>query len=143
MIKLMELIAGKFDLKETLKIVEGLFKYYKVNTKIKWANYTDKFAHYEVEKDIMYISKKLNKDPKEFLHTILHETKHAIDAKKLGKKKYVDAYELEQNMIAQGHKKGKHDPYSDNKFEEAAESFAKKEKKRWENKLLNKKQMRF
>ena len=64
-------------------------------------------------------------------------------SKKLGKKKFIQAYETEQNMIAQGHKKDKHDPYSDNKFEEAAEKFAKKEKKRWENKLLNKKQMRF
>ncbi len=143
MIKLSELIAGKFDLKETLKIVEGIFKHYGLKTKIKWANYTDKFAHYEVEKDTMYVSKKLNKDPKEFIHTILHETKHAIDAKKLGKKKYIDAYETEQNMIAQGYKKGKHDPYSDNQFEIDAENFAKKEKKRWEKKLLNKKQMRF
>lgn len=143
MIKLLELIAGKFDLKETLKIVEGIFKHYGLKTKIKWANYTDKFAHYEVEKDTMYVSKKLNKDPKEFIHTILHETKHAIDAKKLGKQKYIQAYETEQNMIAQGYKKGKHDPYSDNQFEIDAENFAKKEKKRWEKKLLNKKQMRF
>ena len=143
MIKLSELIAGKFDLKETLKIVEGIFKHYGLKTKIKWANYTDKFAHYEVEKDTMYVSKKLNKDPKEFIHTILHETKHAIDAKKLGKQKYIQAYETEQNMIAQGYKKGKHDPYSDNQFEIDAENFAKKEKKRWEKKLLNKKQMRF
>ena len=61
MIKLLELIAGKFDLKETLKLIEEIFKHYKVKTKIKWANYTDKFAHYEVEKDTMYVSKKLNK----------------------------------------------------------------------------------
>ena len=94
MIKLSELIAGKFDLKETLKIVEGIFKHYGLKTKIKWANYTDKFAHYEVEKDTMYVSKKLNKDPKEFIHTILHETKHAIDAKRLGKQKYIQAYPI-------------------------------------------------
>ena len=143
MIKLLELIAGKFDLKETLKLIEEIFKHYKVKTKIKWANYTDKFAHYEVEKDTMYVSKKLNKDPKEFIHTILHETKHAIDAKKLGKQKYIQAYETEQNMIAQGYKKGKHDPYSDNQFEIDAENFAKKEKNYWIKMLTRTKQMRF
>ena len=143
MIKLSELIAGKFDLKETMKIVETMFKYYRVKPRLKWTNYTDKFAHYEVEKNTLFVSRKLNKDPKEFLHTILHEIKHAIDAKKMGIQNYIDAYETEQNMIAQGYKKDKHDPYSDNKFEENAEKFAKKEKKRWEKKLLSKKQMRF
>jgi AAA+ ATPase superfamily predicted ATPase len=143
MIKLMELIAGKFDLKETQKVLDNIFKHYGIKPKVKWANYTDKFAHYEADVNIMYVSKKLNKDPKEFLHTILHELKHALDAKKMGKQKYIDAYEMEQNMIAQGHKKGKHDPYSDNKFEEDAEKFANKEKKRWQDSLIGKKQMRF
>ena len=127
MIKLMELIAGKFDLKETLEILEGIFKHYGVKPKVRWDSRTDRFANYEVEKNTMYVSKKLNKDTKEFLHTILHEIKHSIDAKKFGKKQFIQAYETEQNMIAQGHKKGKHDPYSDNEFEEAAEKFAKRE----------------
>ena len=47
------------------------------------------------------------------------------------KQKYIQAYETEQNMIAQGYKKGKHDPYSDNQFEIDAENFAKKEKNYW------------
>ena len=143
MIKLSELIAGKFDLKETMEILEKIFATYKVKPKVKWMNSTDRFANYVVEKDVMYVSKKLNKDLKEFLHTILHETKHAIDAKKLGKKKFIKAYEREQNMIAQGYKKGKHDPYGDNRFEEAAEKFAKKHITRWQKALSKSKQMRF
>ena len=143
MIKLMELIAGKFDLKETLEIIEAMFKSYGVKPKVRWDNSTSRFANYEVEINTMYESKKLNKDPKEFLHTILHEIKHAIDAKKMGKKKFIQAYETEQNMIAQGYKKGKHDPYSDNEFEEAAEKFAKKELGKWKKALTKSKQMRF
>ena len=143
MIKLMELIAGKFDLKETLEILKGMFKHYGVKPKVRWDNSTSRFANYTVENDTMYVSKKLNKDPKEFLHTILHEIKHAIDAKKMGKQKFIQAYEMEQNMIAQGYKKGKHDPYSDNEFEEAAEKFAKKELPKWKKTLTQSKQMRF
>jgi hypothetical protein len=139
----MELIAGKFDLKETLEILDGLFKHYGVKPKVKWDNSTSRFANYEVEINTMYVSRKLNKDQKEFLHTILHEIKHAIDAKKYGKKKFILAYEKEQNMIAQGFKKGKHDPYSDNKFEEIAEKFAKREIGRWKKALTKSKQMRF
>ena len=143
MIKLMELIAGKFDLKETLELLEVIFKHYRVKPKVRWDNSTSRFANYTVENNTMYVSKKLNKDPKEFLHTILHEIKHAIDAKKMGKKKFIQAYETEQNMIAQGYKKGKHDPYSDNEFEEAAEKFAKKELGKWKKALTKSKQMRF
>ena len=138
----MELIAGKFDLKETLELLEVIFKHYRVKPKVRWDNSTSRFANYEVEINTMYVSKKLNKDPKEFLHTILHEIKHAIDAKKMGKQKFTQAYEMEQNMIAQGHKKGKHDPYSDNEFEEAAEKFARKEIGRWRKALTKSKQMR-
>ena len=63
--------------------------------------------------------------------------------KKLGKKKFIQAYEMEQNMIAQGHKKDKHDPYNDNRFEEAAEKFAKKQISHWKKALSKSKQMRF
>jgi len=143
LIKLAELIAGKFDLKETMEILEKIFVTYKVKPKVRWNTRTDRFANYDVDNNTMYVSKKLNKDLKEFLHTILHETKHAIDAKKMGKKKFIKAYEIEQNMIAQGHYKDKHDPYSDNKFEEAAEKFAKKNLKHWKKALSKSKQMRF
>ena len=143
MIKLAELIAGTFDLKETTEILEKIFVTYKVKPKIKWNNDTKRFAHYVVEDNIMYVSKKLNKDTKEFLHTILHEIKHAIDAKKMGKKKFIQAYEVEQNMIAQGHYKDKQAPYSDNEFEEAAEKFAKKQISHWKKALSKSKQMRF
>ena len=61
----------------------------------------------------------------------------------MGKQKFIQAYEMEQNMIAQGHKKGKHDPYSDNEFEESAEKFAKKELGKWKKALTKSKQMMF
>ena len=143
LIKLTELIAGKFDLKETTEILEKMFVTYKVKPKVVWNNDTKRYAHYDFDRNIMYVSKKLNKNTKTFLHTILHEIKHAVDTKKMGKKKFVLAYETEQNMIAQGYYKDKHDPYSDNKFEIAAEKFAKKQYGHWKKALSKSKQMRF
>ena len=131
MIKLMELIAGKFDLKETLELLEVIFKHYRVKPKVRWDNSTKRFANYEVEINTMYVSKKLNKDPKEFLHTILHEIKHAIDAKKMGKNRYEKAYQLAGDIAVN---KGK-DFHDDNKFEEIAEKWAIKEYSKWKNKF--------
>ena len=59
--------------------------------------------------------------------TIVHETYHAMDAKKYGWKKFKDMYEYEMNYQIS---MGKHQ-YNDNKYEIAAEEFGQKNWKKW------------
>jgi len=59
--------------------------------------------------------------------TILHEIKHALDAKRLGVRKYIKKYVQAGTMATY---KGL-DPHDDNKWEEKAERFAKKELYKW------------
>ena len=139
MIKLKDLIqeksmmAGKHDKKETLVVLRDMLKYYKVpNTKIEWATYTDKFAHYDFDRDKIYISTVMNKDNKEFLISVCHEIRHAMDRKELGGgDEYRDAYEMEQNMQIY---RNKH-PYKNNKYEKRAEAFGQREWKKWSKRI--------
>ena len=139
MIKLKDLIqekslmAGKHDKKETLVVLRDMLKYYKVpNTKIEWATYTDKFAHYDFDRDKIYISTVMNKDNKEFLISVCHEIRHAMDRKELGGgEEYRDAYEMEQNMQIY---RNKH-PYKNNKYEKRAEAFGQREWKKWSKRI--------
>ena len=64
---------------------------------------------------------------KEFLLTVLHEIGHALDAKKLGVKKYIKKYTQAGTMA---NYRGL-DPHDDNKWEEKAEQFARKELSKW------------
>ena len=59
---------------------------------------------------------------KEFLITLLHEVKHALDRKKMGVKKYERAYAMAGEIAVQ---KGG-DFHDDNKFEEIAERWYKR-----------------
>ena len=68
---------------------------------------------------------------KEFIITVLHEIKHALDAKKMGKSKYEKAYIIAGELAIQ---KGG-DFHDDNKFEEEAEKWGKKEYLKWKNKF--------
>ena len=140
MIKLMELIAGRHDVKETLVLVKKIFKSYGVNPKIDFKGSIPKhgsrqnYAHYEWEDNTIWINPKLNKDKKNFLMSVIHETWHAVQAKKNGGgKKFAEKYETEQNMIAQGFYKGKSDVYWDNKYEIDAEKFGQKNWKKWKS----------
>ena len=60
---------------------------------------------------------------KRFLVTVLHEIKHALDRKKLGVKRYERLYSIAGEMAVQ---KGG-DFHDDNKFEEEAERWGKRE----------------
>jgi antirestriction protein ArdC len=60
---------------------------------------------------------------KEFYMTILHEIKHALDAKRLGKKKFIKKY-TQAGTMAQYDGLS---PYHANKWEKKAENFAKRE----------------
>ncbi len=64
---------------------------------------------------------------KEFIITVLHEIKHALDAKKMGKNRYERAYVLAGELAQQNGG----DFHDDNKFEEEAEKWAKKNISKW------------
>jgi len=68
---------------------------------------------------------------KRFLVTVLHEIKHALDRKKLGVKRYERLYSIAGEMAVQ---KGG-DFHDDNKFEEEAERWGKREYLKVKNKL--------
>ena len=113
------------------QMISTILKYYNVgNVKIKMKNMKD-HAHYEVDDGILLLSTKYktikNSQIKEFLITIIHETYHAMDAKKYGWKKFKEMYELEMNyQISQGK-----DEYKDNKYEIAAEDFGQSNYRKW------------
>ena len=116
-----------------------LFKYYKVeNTKMRYKPMKD-HAHYVVEDGVLLLSSRYKKltsgQVKEFLITMIHEIKHAMDAKKYGWKKFRDMWEYEANLITQGFYKGKSEPYDHNKHELEAEDFGQKNWKRWQSKF--------
>ena len=128
------MILNEF-IKETQKnqMISTLLKHYKVgNVKMKMKSMKD-HAHYDVDRGQLQLSTKYKnlKDSqvKNFLITIIHEIRHAMDAKKYGWRKFKDMYEMEMNLqIA----KGKNE-YSDNKYEIEAEEFGQKNWKKWYN----------
>ena len=113
------------------QMISTILKHYNVgNVKIKMKNMKD-HAHYEVDDGVLLLSTKYKtikkSQIKEFLITIVHETYHAMDAKKYGWKKFKDMYEYEMNyQIAMG----KHQ-YKNNKYEIQAEEFGQKNWKKW------------
>ena len=62
---------------------------------------------------------------------MIHEIRHAMDAKKYGWKKFKEMYEMEMNLMVQ---QGKNE-YDDNKYELEAEEFGQKNWKQWYNKF--------
>ena len=113
------------------QMITTLLKHYKVgNVKVKMKSMKN-HAHYNVDTGTLELSTRYktikSSQVKEFLITILHEIRHAIDAKKYGWKKFKDMYEYEMNlMIAKGK-----DEYKDNKFEIEAEDFGQNYWKKW------------
>ena len=117
------------------QMISTILKHYKVGSvRIKYKSMKD-FAHYEVDDGVLLLSTRYKtikkRDIKEFLITILHETYHAMDAKKYGWKKFKDMYEYEMNYRIANDQ----DEYKDNKYEIAAEDFGKKNWKKWYNKF--------
>ena len=119
-------------IKETQKnqMIATLLKYYKVES-VRWRYKSIKdHAHYNVDKGILELSTKYktlrNSQVKDFLITLIHEMKHAMDSKKYGWRKFKEMWEYEANMITQGHREGKTHPYDDNPHEIDAEEFGQK-----------------
>ena len=112
-------------------MISILLKYYKVgNVKVKQKSMKD-HAHFNVDTGTLELSTKYKiikrNQVKEFLITIIHEIDHAIDAKKIGWRKFKDDYEWEMNyQIGQGK-----DEYKDNKYEIKAEKFGQKNWQKW------------
>ena len=102
-----------------------IIKAYGLKSKLKIGRGKD-FGEYVPEKDLITMRPSY-KSIKEFLLTILHEIGHALDAKRLGVRKYIKKYTQAGTMANyQGL-----DPHDDNKWEEKAEKFARKELSKW------------
>ena len=128
-------------IKETQKnqMIAELLKHYKVES-VRWRYKSIKdHAHYNVDKGILELSSKYRKlkdsQIKDFLTTMIHEIRHAMDSKKYGWKKFKEMWEYEANMITGKHSPGKTDPYDDNPYEIEAEEFGQKNWKQWYNKF--------
>ena len=73
---------------------------------------------------------------KEFLITIIHEIRHAMDAKKYGWKKFKYMYEMEiAQWQAENPKNNLDDWYKHISFEVEAEQFGQKNWKKWHSKF--------
>jgi uncharacterized membrane protein len=126
MIKLKNLLVERIDIVDT---AQQIVKLHKLKSKVKITTGKDKG-------DYNWITDTINLRPsystvKELLITILHEIKHALDRKKMGKRKYEKVYTIAGELAQQ--KCG--DFHDDNKFEEEAEKWAKKEYPKWKNKF--------
>ena len=118
---------------ESLRIAEFLVNHYSrkipPGIKIVETNFSDKSlkGDYDVDRNKIRIRTSYNKKS-DFIISVLHEIRHAMDAKDKGKNQYKKEYEMEMNyQIALGK-----DRYDDNKFEIEAEDWAQKEyRKRW------------
>jgi hypothetical protein len=117
----------KSQFKQQNKIAKSLSQKYGVNSKIKFSNNLDgNFADYDVDRDVIRISTEKNKDPKQFLISVLHEIDHARDAKKMGKEEYKEDYTMKGQMAVE---RGG-DFHDDNPYEIKAENWARSEYKK-------------
>jgi hypothetical protein len=117
------------------QMIAILLKHYKVgNVKVKQKSMKN-HAHFEVETGTLILSTKYktikSSQVKQFIVTIIHEIRHAMDAKKYGWKKYRNMWEIEANKIEQGFYKGKSDGYWDNPHEIEAEEFGQQNYSKW------------
>ena len=110
-------------------VASELVKQYGLKSKIKFG-VTGNKADYDWIKDVIRLRSSYP-SVKEFIITVLHEIKHALDAKKMGKNRYERAYALAGELAQQ--KGGDFHDY--NKFEEIAEKWAIKEYRKWKNKF--------
>ena len=125
MIKLSDLIRERIDYDQ---VANYLVKYYKLKSKVKIGGAKHDYGDYIPEKDLILL-KRSYPNVKEFVISVLHEIKHALDADRLGVKKFVKKYNQAGTMAVH---QGK-DPHDDNKWEEKAESFARNELKKYQS----------
>ena len=117
------------------QMISTLLKPHKVGSvKIKQKSMKD-HAHFDVDRGTLLLSTKYKtikpSQIKQFLITIIHEIRHAMDAKKYGWRKFKDMYEYEMNLLISKDK----DEYDDNKYEIEAEKFGENYWKKWNSKF--------
>ena len=120
---------------ERNQMISTLLKHYKVGSvKMRQKSMKD-HAHYNVDTGTLELSTKYKiikqSKVRQFLITIIHEIRHAMDAKKYGWKKFKKMYEMEMNYQVSQEK----DEYKDNKYEIEAEDFGQKNWQKWYNKF--------
>jgi antirestriction protein ArdC len=121
-IKLKDLLVERVDYHE---LASELVRSYGLKSKIKFGS-SKTFGEYVPEKDLITLRPSY-RTVKQFLLTVLHEIRHALDAKQLGVRKYIKKYVQAGTMANYDGL----DPHDDNKWEEKAEKFAKKELSKW------------
>ena len=126
MIKLKDLLTERIDFQY---IASELVKNYGLKSKVKFGT-GDQYADYVPESDTIKLRKNYS-SVKQFLITVLHEIRHALDAQKLGHKKFKKKYDQAGTVAAYGGL----DPYDNNKWEKRAENWAKREVKKWIDKF--------
>jgi len=117
------------------QMIAILLKHYKVGSvKVKLKSMKD-HANYDVDRGTLELSTKYKtikpSQIKQFLITIIHEIRHAMDAKKYGWKRFKGMYEYEMNYQISQNK----DKYKDNKYEIEAEDFGQDNWKKWYTKF--------
>ena len=116
------LLLERIDYNEVARTIVDA---YGLKSKIKMGTGKN-FGEYIPEKDTITLRPSY-RTVKDFLMTILHEVGHALDAKRLGVRKYIKKYVQAGTMA---NYQGFH-PHDDNKWEEKAERFAEKELSKW------------
>ena len=117
-------LLERVDYMDTAK---QLVKKYNLKSRVKMGSGKN-FGEYVPETDTITLRPSY-KSMREFFMTVLHEIKHAKDAYRLGAKKYIKKYTQAGTMAAYDGL----DPHNDNRWEEKAENFAKKEIKKYLN----------
>ena len=128
MIKLSDLIRERIDYDQ---VANYLVKYYKLKSKVKIGGAKHDYGDYIPETDTILLNRSYP-NVKEFVISVLHEIKHALDAKRLTPKKFKKKYDQAGTMAVY---QGK-DPHDDNKWEKLAEKWAQKEYKRKWSKIF-------
>ena len=116
------ILLERVDYQDT---AEEIVRQYNLKSKVKMGSGKN-FGEYIPETDTITLRRSYS-TVKEFLMTILHEITHALDAQNLGRKKFMKKYTQAGTVAAYDGL----DPHDDNKWEERAEKFAKKEISKW------------
>ena len=129
MIKLKSLLVERIDYEDTARM---LVKQYKLRSKVTFGKVKGtNEADYDWVKDVINL-KRNYPSVKEFIVSVLHEIDHAKMRYKMGWKKYEHEY-IQAGEEAE--QKGR-DFQDDNKYEEQAESWARKEySRKWKRKF--------
>ena len=127
MIKLTQLLIERIDYLETAK---SIVKKYKLKSKVKFGAKHD-YGDYIPETDTILLNRSYP-NVKEFIISVLHEIKHALDAKRLTPKKFKKKYDQAGTMAVYHGK----DPHDVNKWEKLAEKWAQREYKRKWSKIF-------